>query len=29
MGAYSRVGAYKLFGLSGWAVIRGEHLFQG
>ena len=23
MGAYSRLGTYKLFGLSGWAVIRG------
>ena len=23
MGAYSKVGAQKLFGLSGWAVIQG------
>ena len=23
-GAYSRVGAYKIFGLSGWAVIQGH-----
>ena len=27
MGAYSRVDAYKLLGLSGWAVIRINTVF--
>ena len=29
MRAYLRVGAYKLFGLSGWALIQGGRLFEG
>ena len=28
MGAYSRVGTYYLFGLSGRALIRGGHLLE-
>ena len=28
VGAYSRLGAYKLFLPSGWALIRGGRLFE-
>ena len=29
VGAYSRVGTYSLFGLSGWALIGSGQLFEG
>ena len=28
VGAYSRVGAYLIFGPPGWALIRGGRLFE-